>query len=74
MALNSLKLMFLERRMFMRIYGIHSGRNNMSKLIARSIMYNSPKKQKYNKTNSDASTSILVYIIAFIIVALLFIR
>ena len=59
----------------MRIYGIHSGRNNMSKLIARSIMYNSPKKkstQQHNTTNSD--TSILVYIIAFIIIALLFCR
>lgn len=30
----------------MRIYGLHSGRNNMSRLIARSIMYNSRGKKK----------------------------
>ena len=58
----------------MRIYGIHSGRNNMSKLIARSIMYNSPKKQKYTNSNSETTTSILVYIISFIIIALLLCR
>ena len=30
----------------MRIYGMRSGRNNMNRLIARSIMYNTPKKNK----------------------------
>lgn len=28
----------------MRFYGIRNGRNNMSRLIARNIMYNTPKK------------------------------
>ena len=28
----------------MRFYGIRSGRNNMSRLIVRSIMYNTPKR------------------------------
>ena len=36
----------------MRIYGMKSGRNNMNRLIARSIMYNTPKKNKnVNKQN-----------------------
>lgn len=35
----------------MRIYGLHSGRNNMSRLIARSIMYNS--RGKNNKSYSQ---------------------
>ena len=38
----------------MRIYGIRSGRNNMNRLIARSIMYNTPKKNKnVNKQNEE---------------------
>ena len=38
----------------MRIYGMKSGRNNMNRLIARSIMYNTPKKNKnVNKQNEE---------------------
>ena len=38
----------------MRIYGMRSGRNNMNRLIARSIMYNTPKKNKnVNKQNEE---------------------
>ena len=59
----------------MRIYGMRSGRNNMSRFLARSIMYNSPKNIINNiNNNSSTTTSIWVYIIAIIIVALLFIR
>ena len=59
----------------MRIYGMRSGRNNMSRLLARSVMYNSPKKRTNNiNNNSNTTTSIWVYIIAIIIVALLFNR
>ena len=55
----------------MRIYGIHSGRNNMSKLIARSIMYNSPKKKSV-RVEPTTTESFWIYLIAFIIVALIF--
>lgn len=41
----------------MRIYGKCSGRNNMSRLIARSIMYNSRGKKK-SKPNSKPQTTI----------------
>ena len=38
----------------MRIYGMRSGRNNMNRLIARSIMYNTPKKnKKINEQNEE---------------------
>ena len=57
----------------MRIYGIHSGRNNMSKLIARSIMYNSPKKKSV-KVEPTTTESFWIYLIALIIVALIFFR
>ena len=56
----------------MRFYGIRSGRNNMSGLIARSIMFNSSKKN-YNavKTNNE-ELSILIAI-AFIVIIYLII-
>ena len=57
----------------MRIYGIHSGRNNMSKLIARSIMYNSPKKKSV-KVEPTTTESFWIYLIALIIVTLIFFR
>ena len=37
----------------MRFYGIRSGRNNMSRMIARSIMYNTPKKSNTPTTNNS---------------------
>ena len=57
----------------MRIYGIHSGRNNMSRLLARSIMYNSPKKKSV-KVEPTTTESFWIYLIAIIIVMLIFFR
>lgn len=48
----------------MRIYGIHSGRNNMTRLLARSFCRNSSKNFKSketfpsDKTNSTKSNDI----------------
>ena len=48
----------------MRIYGIHSGRNNMTRLLARSFCRNSSKNFKSkeicsnNKTDSTKSNDI----------------
>ena len=63
----------------MRIYGIRSGRNNMNRLIARSIMYNTPKKNKnVNKQNEEdkklwddehSIASLFAWIITLIIVS-----
>lgn len=41
----------------MRIYGMRSGRNNMSRLIARSIMYNSKKSKPKAKTSVTPTTT-----------------
>lgn len=41
----------------MRIYGMHSGRNNMSRLLARSIIYNTSKKKKNTKNNTTLKKS-----------------
>lgn len=52
----------------MRFYGIRSGRNNMSRLIARSIMYNTPKG--YNnivKKNEESDEALGVFIIMAVI-------
>ena len=57
----------------MRIYGMRSGRNNMSRLIARSIMYNSPKKKSV-KVEPTTTESFWIYLIAFIVIALIFFR
>ena len=55
----------------MRIYGMKSGKNNMSRLLARSIMYNSPKKKSV-KVEPTTTESFWIYLIAFIIVMLIF--
>ena len=60
----------------MRFYGIRSGRNNMSRLIARSIMYNTPKKhnsvvKKNEKSDETLSIFILMVIIVCIIIVIL---
>ena len=55
----------------MRIYGMKSGRNNMSRLLARSIMYNSPKKKSV-KVEPTTTESFWIYLIAIIIIALIF--
>ena len=57
----------------MRIYGMKSGKNNMSRLIARSIMYNSPKKKSV-KVEPTTTESFWIYLIALIIVMLIFFR
>ena len=51
----------------MRFYGIRSGRNNMSRLIARSIMFNTPKKN-YTTTNSTSDNMLIIFII-FVVIA-----
>lgn len=63
----------------MRIYGMRSGRNNMSKLIARSYMYNSKKKnntKQDNVSNTDTNEygcrTILFIIIIFILLIISF--
>lgn len=56
----------------MRFYGIRSGRNNMSRLIARSIMYNTPKR--YNnvvKKNEDSDEALGMFIIMIAIVCVI---
>ena len=56
----------------MRFYGIRSGRNNMSRLIARSIMYNAPKR--YNsivKKNEESDEALGVFIIMIVIVCII---
>ena len=55
----------------MRIYGMKSGKNNMSRLLARSIMYNSPKKKSV-KIEPTTTESFWIYLIAFIIIAFIF--
>lgn len=57
----------------MRIYGIHNGRNNMSKLIARSIIYNSPKKKSV-KVEPTTTETFWIYLITLIIMMLIFFR
>ena len=61
----------------MRIYGMKSGRNNMSKLIARSYMYNSKnntkaKQNNVSNTNECGCGTILFAIIVFILLLILF--
>lgn len=63
----------------MRIYGMKSGRNNMSKLIARSYMYNSKKKNNtkakqnnVSNTNEYGCGTILFIIIVFILLIISF--
>lgn len=56
----------------MRFYGIRSGRNNMSRLIARSIMYNTPKRHNSVIKKNEKSDEILsVFIIMITIVCII---
>ena len=60
----------------MRIYGIHSGRNNMNRLLARSIMFNSRSKGKKKATdirNTDNNTSNLVVACVIVVIILIMI-
>ena len=55
----------------MRFYVIRSGRNNMSRLIARSIMFNTPKTNNVKTTNNEeislGGLVIIVFIVCLII-------
>ena len=56
----------------MRFYGIRSGRNNMSRLVARSIMYNTPKRHNSVITKDEESDEALgVFIIMIVIVCII---
>lgn len=60
----------------MRFYGIRSGRNNMSRMIARSIMYNTPKRhnsvvKKNDESDEALSVAILMIAIVCIIIVVL---
>ena len=56
----------------MRFYGIRSGRNNMSRLIARSIMYNAPKgHNSIVKKNEESDEALSIFIIMVIIVCII---
>ena len=53
----------------MRFYGIRSGRNNMSRLVARSIMYNTPKRHNsVIKKDEESDEALGVFIIMIVIV------
>ena len=56
----------------MRFYGIRSGRNNMSRLIARSIMYNTPKRHNsVVKKHEESDEALGVFIIMIVIVCII---
>ena len=56
----------------MRIYGIRSGRNNMSRLIARSIMYNTPKRHNsVVKKNEEPDETLGIFILMIAIVCII---
>ena len=56
----------------MRFYGIRSGRNNMPRLIARSIMYNTPKRHNsVVKKNKESNEELGVFIIMIVIVCII---
>ena len=58
----------------MRFYGIRSGRNNMSRLIARSIIYNTPKRHNsIVKKNEESDEALGVFIIMIVIICLIII-
>ena len=56
----------------MRFYGIRSGRNNMPRLIARSIMYNTPKRHNsIIKKDEESDEALGVFIIMIVIVCII---
>lgn len=56
----------------MRFYGIKSGRNNMSRLIARSIMYNTPKRHNsVVKKNEESDEALGLFILMIAIVCII---
>lgn len=56
----------------MRFYGIRSGRNNMSRMIARSIMYNKPNRHNsVVKKNDESDEALSVFILMIAIVCII---
>lgn len=56
----------------MRFYGIRSGRNNMSRMIARSIMYNTPKRHNsVVKKNGESDETLSMFILMIAIVCII---
>ena len=56
----------------MRCYGIRSGRNNMSRMIARSIMYNTPKRHNsVVKKNDESDETLSMFILMIAIVCII---
>lgn len=56
----------------MRFYGIRSGRNNMSRLIARSIIYNTHKRHNsVIKKDEESDEALGVFIIMIVIVCII---
>ena len=56
----------------MRFYGIRSGRNNMSRLVARSIMYNTNKRHNsVIKKNEESDEALGVFIVMIVIVCII---
>lgn len=56
----------------MRFYGIRSGRNNISRMIARSIMYNTPKRHNsVVKKNDESDKALSVFILMIAIVCII---
>ena len=56
----------------MRFYGIRSGRNNMSRLVARSIMYNTPKRHNsVIKKDEESDETLSIFILMIVIVCII---
>lgn len=56
----------------MRFYGIRSGLNNISRMIARSIMYNTPKRHNnVVKKNDESDKALSVFILMIAIVCII---
>ena len=56
----------------MRFYGIRSGRNNMSRLVARSIMYSTPKRHNsVIKKDEESDETLSIFILMIVIVCII---
>ena len=59
----------------MRIYGVHSGRNNIARYLARSYCRNSSRKNYSNNTKTTDTTgnlaAFLLYVFIIIVVCLI---
>ena len=56
----------------MRFYGVRSGRNNMSRLVARSIIYNTPKRHNsVIKKDEESDETLSIFILMIVIVCII---